>query len=80
MGHVRSYTMGDVVARVAGEGFFPYCIRWAGTPSQPAENAAMERKIHPKNGPENIDAMKAQLKSMDCRSTGAAIATCDPAY
>ena len=83
MGHVRNYTMGDVVARTkAAQGYSVlHPMGWDAF-GMPAENAAMERGGHPRDWTEgNIAEMKAQMKPLGLSiDWSRELATCRPEY
>jgi leucyl-tRNA synthetase len=83
MGHVRNYTMGDVLARykhMTGHDVL-HPMGWDSF-GMPAENAAMEKKTHPGGWTRaNIAAMKAQLKRLGLAIDWTReLSTCEPDY
>jgi leucyl-tRNA synthetase len=83
MGHVRNYSIGDVVGRFKKMRGFNvlHPMGWDAF-GMPAENAAIQNKSHPAKWTyENIDYMRGQLKKMGFSyDWGRELATCDVEY
>jgi len=83
MGHVRNYSIGDVIARYKTQKGFNvlHPMGWDAF-GLPAENAAIEKKTHPKKWTyENIENMKDELKKLGFSyDWSKEVATCDPSY
>jgi leucyl-tRNA synthetase len=83
MGHVRNYTLGDVIAnfkRLSGYNVL-HPMGWDAF-GLPAENAAIQNNLHPKDWTlKNISTMKSQLQRLGLSiDWNKEISTCDPSY
>lgn len=83
MGHVRNYTIGDVIARYKHACGYSvlHPMGWDAF-GLPAENAAIQNKIHPKTWTlENIQHMKGEIKSLGISyDWKREVSTCSPEY
>ena len=83
MGHVRNYTLGDVVSRYKKANGYNvlHPMGWDSF-GLPAENAAKENDVHPSEWTnKNISTMKEQLMSMGLSyDWSREVSTCDPQY
>ena len=83
MGHVRNYTLGDVIANFKRLNGFNvlHPMGWDSF-GMPAENAAIQNKLHPKQWTlNNIETMKSQLKLLGFSiDWDREISTCDKSY
>ena len=83
MGHVRNYTLGDVIAnfkRLNGYNVL-HPMGWDAF-GLPAENAAIQNNLHPEDWTlKNISSMKSQLKRLGLSiDWGKEISTCNENY
>tara|TARA_B100001121_G_scaffold165432_1_gene144609 strand:+ start:9708 stop:12119 length:2412 start_codon:yes stop_codon:yes gene_type:complete len=83
MGHVRNYTIGDVISRYKRmQNFNVFQPMGWDAFGLPAENAAIQNKVNPKNWTnQNIENMKNQLQSLGLSyDWSKELRTCDPSY